>query len=316
MNRIFRFRECKHLFLMGISYILYAAPLPAGIEISDLKKFENKYIVIVGTFDSFNKALEKKNDQFPDSTVLHSTYYSRLNPGWYIIVKDGFKSRSAALVSAEKLKKLPISCYVRFTGKLFSFEKNKFRLLRASRNTFQDAVKVAYSFGTKGMFEGKKSFSPDSKVQAFFQEVDPTASSIVITRGGRDVVIRDHYFQTDEVFWSRDSTRVAFVDSDYYAGGGDMHVVIVDTYRHRIITIPLKRLADKIERGDRSMYAVSSLRWGKNSDRIYFFCEVNYQGYSGHPGIDANRRKKMGKLFAKDDPVEVGFFTLFIDTLQ
>lgn len=247
---------------MGFTCILYAAPLPAGIAISDLKKFENRYIVIVGTFDSFDKAFEKKNEQFPDSTVVLSTYYSRLNPGWYIIIKDGFTSRSEALMAAEKLKKIHIGYYIRFTGELFSFEKNKFRLAKLSRKKFQDAMKAVYAHSTKGMFEGKKSSSPDSKVQVFFREVDPTASSIVIARGGRDVVIGNHYFQTDEVFWSKDSTRVAFVDSDYYAGGGDMHVVIVDTYRNTIIAIPLERLADSIDRGKRSMYAVSNLRLG------------------------------------------------------
>jgi hypothetical protein len=317
MNRQFKVKECKHLFLVGISLILCAAPLSASqIAISDLKKFENRYIVIVGTLDSLEKAIEKKNEQFPDSAVVLSTYYSGLNPGWYIIVKDGFKSREEALISAEALKKLHISCYVRFTGEMFSFEKNKFRLVKLSRNKFQEAVKVAHAYSTKGMFEGKKSFSPDNSVQVFFREVDPTASSIVIKRGDKALLMADQYFQTDEVFWSQDSTRVAFVDGDYYAGGGDIHVVIVDTYRHTIITIPLKQLADTIDRGKRSMYAVSNLCWGKNSDRIYFFCEVNYQGYSGHPGIDANRRKKMGELFAKNDPVEVGFFAVFIDILR
>ena len=124
MNRQFIVKKCRHLFLVGISLILCAAPLPASqIEISDLKKFENRYIVIVGTLDSFKKAIEKKNEQFPDSTVVLSTYYSRLNPGWYIIVKDGFESREGALMSAEVLRKLHISYYVRFTGELFSFEK-------------------------------------------------------------------------------------------------------------------------------------------------------------------------------------------------
>jgi hypothetical protein len=41
MNRQFIVKECKHLFVVGISLILCAAPLLASqIEISDLKKFE------------------------------------------------------------------------------------------------------------------------------------------------------------------------------------------------------------------------------------------------------------------------------------
>ena len=61
MNRHCKVKECKHLFFVGISLILCAVPLPASqIEISDLKKFENRYIVIVGTLDSFEEAIKKK----------------------------------------------------------------------------------------------------------------------------------------------------------------------------------------------------------------------------------------------------------------
>jgi hypothetical protein len=150
--------------------------------------------------------------------------------------------------------------------------------------------------------------SPDKKVNLKFVEIDPTYSDLTIKRKGKKPVTVKGY-HTKKVFWSKDSSRIALVNTDDYAGDGDYLLVVYNLETMKKIRIDLSDFAKNIKTGGRWMFSCSLSGWQDNKTLI-FQVSVNYHGESGHPGINSNRKRKMGNNFNKNDPIHLGSYII------
>ena len=110
------------------------------------------------------------------------------------------------------------------------------------------------------------------------------------------------------ISWSPNGRRLALLESDFYAGSGDTAIVAVDLLLEQAAVITLDTLLEGIDIGKRTYFEIKELVW--RDDDLWFLLHVNFLGYSGHPGIDSQRKKEMGEDFARDDPITVGWFGL------
>jgi hypothetical protein len=180
-------------------------------------------------------------------------------------------------------------------------ELNGYKLTKISKVDFTKLL--------KNNFVHSEMVSPDKKVNLEFVTLDPTANSLVIKRNGRKPVKVKEYYQTLKVFWSKDSSKIAFVNTDDYAGSGDDLLVIINLKTLQIIKIDLDGFTKNIKTGDRNMFSCSLSGW-QNNKKLIFQVSIDYLGESGHPGINSNRKAKLGKNFDKQDPVYLGSYII------
>ena len=115
------------------------------------------------------------------------------------------------------------------------------------------------------------------------------------------------------MFWSNDSRYVAFGDDDIYAGSGNQGFLIVDVRQKTFIAIESVKMGAEQEHGKRDMFKLSGICWLPPGDRVMFSLLVDFMGSSGHPGIDEERKDRLGDNFGKSDPLELGTYLFYLE---
>jgi WG repeat protein len=290
------------VLMIGLMFLLVPA---RGLAQDDKnKKYANKWLVIIGGGQDLSEAWRIKVDNEIESEIVRSTYFSGLNPGWFIVVAEAHKSKARALAASKKLKRRKIDNYIKNSGKLFDFEKEKIR-------GYTPEAKAGQS-SRKSCFLHTKKTSPDGQVSVSFAFQDPTADSLIIESGDEKKTLAGLFFKTEEIYWSADSKKIAFGDEDLYAGSGNQGFVIVNVETQSVAKIETTKFGTKRQRGQRDEFKVSDVCWLADSEVLMFRLSVNYMGGSGHPGIDEERKERLGKNFGKDDPVDLGTYVVYL----
>ena len=266
--------------------------------------YENKWVVVLGSARDLKEAWRIKAGGDVDAEILHSTLYSQLEPGLFVVVAEGGQTKAGARALARKLKKLGIESEVKFTGPLFDFEKQKYRMGKVAAKDL--------GFMRSGCFIHQKEDSPDDSVSVSIRGQDPTSSVLLVRQGNEEAFVEKLFFQAEQVFWSNDSKYVAFGDDDNYAGSGNRGFLIVDVGQKKFIAIESAKLGAGQERGKRDMFKLSKICWLAPGDRVMFSLAVDYMGGSGHPGIDEERLERLGDNFGKSDPVDLGTYLFYL----
>ena len=153
--------------------------------------------------------------------------------------------------------------------------------------------------------------SPDKKVTLEFVSEDPVSDHLFITHKGQKAIEAKDLYSTSYVFWSKDSSKIALVNTDNYAGGGDDYFIVIDVKTLDEVKIDLQDFVKDIEVGNREMFDCSPPGWQDNN-KLVFGVRINYLGDSGHPGIDSNRESKLGEKFGVNDPIYLGDYLLTV----
>jgi len=267
--------------------------------------YENKWIVVLGGTRDLKEAWRIKAGGDVDAEILHSTLYSKLEPGLFVVVAEGGQSKAGARALARKLKKQGIESEVKFTGPRFDFKKKKYRM--------EQIAAKELGFMRSGCFIHQKGESPDGSISVSIRGQDPTSSVLLVRQGDEEAFVEKLFFQAERVFWSQDSRYVAFGDDDDYAGSGNRGFLIVDVRQKKFIAVETAKLGAGQERGKRDMYKLSKICWLPPGDRVMFSLAVDYMGSSGHPGIDEERKDRLGENFNKSDPVDLGTYLFYLE---
>lgn len=266
--------------------------------------YENKWVVVLGSTRDLKEAWRIKAGGDVDAEILHSTLYSELEPGWFVVVAEGGQTKGGARALARKLKKQGVESEVKYTGPLFDFSKKKYRMEKVAAKDL--------GFMRSGCFIYQKEESPDGSISVSIRGQDPTSSVLLVRSGDEEAFVEKLFFQADKVFWSNDSRYVAFGDDDNYAGSGNRGFLIVDVGRKTFIAVETVKLGAGQERGKRDMFKLSKICWLPPGDRVMFSLAVDYMGSSGHPGIDEERKDRLGDNFGKSDPVDLGTYLFYL----
>ena len=274
-----------------------SAPVLAG-------GYENKWVVVLGSERNLKEAWRIKAGGDVDAEILHSTLFSKLEPGLFVVVAEGGHTKGDARALVRKLKKQGLESEVKFTGPRFDFLKRKYRMEKVAPKDL--------GFMRSGCFIHQKEDSPDDSVSVSIRGQDPTSSVLLVRQGDEEAFVEKLFFQAEQVFWSNDSKYVAFGDDDDYAGSGNRGFLIVDVKKKTFIAIETAKLGAGQERGKRDMYRLSKICWLPPGDRVMFSLAVDYMGGSGHPGIDEERLERLGDNFGKSDPVSLGTYLFYL----
>ncbi|MFT6134075.1 MAG: hypothetical protein ACJAZM_000558 [Cyclobacteriaceae bacterium] len=154
--------------------------------------------------------------------------------------------------------------------------------------------------------------SPDGAKFVILDEVDPTASAVLIHLGEVSISPSDCYTSLSAKWsWSPDSRYVALIGEDTYAGFGWSGLIIIDTESSRFTEIEPTYFAKGVNIGQREMQKVESLGWS-DDNTVNIAISVDYLGGSGHPGIDDSRQATLGDKFGISDPLSIGHFEIKI----
>lgn len=110
------------------------------------------------------------------------------------------------------------------------------------------------------------------------------------------------------IFWSPSGRHLVLLEADTYAKRGDTALVVADLLLEQEAVISLASLLKGHNLGYRERLSVEEIVW--RNDDLWFLLEANFLGASGHPVIDDLRKDWLGKDFARNDPVTVGWFVL------
>jgi hypothetical protein len=284
---------CTVLLILGLS-----GPAQSG-------GYENKWIVVLGSTRDLKEAWRIKAGGDVDAEILHSTRYSKLEPGLFVVVAEGGQTKNGARALARKLKKQGIESEAKFTGPFFDFKKKKYRMEKVASKDL--------GFMRSGCFIYQNEDSPDGSISVSIRGQDPTSSVLLVRQGDEEAFIEKLFFQAEKVFWSNDSRYVAFGDDDNYAGSGNRGFLIVDVQQKTFMAIETAKLGTGPEHGKRDMFKLSKICWLPPGDRVMFSLAVDFMGSSGHPGIDEERKDRLGDDFGKSDPVDLGTYLFYLE---
>lgn len=270
--------------------------------------FSGKWLAVAGKDQTLEGIWRKKVDLGEQAEIISSSLYSGLEPGWYLLVNGAFRYRGQAGAACKKLLASKIDCKVEQAGELFDYSDNKLRIVPLSAESLEAGRKVCRDLA------GLQ--APDGKTSVSFAFLDPTSDGLVIHSGDRHKQVEGLFFKTRQVFWSPDSSRIAFGDEDLLSKSGNQRVLIVDLSALQVSKVETTKLGKKKKRGLRDAFAVSGMCWMPDADQLRFKLSVDYVGPSGNPDIDGERRDRLGDKFGKHDPIVLGDYAVFLSPRQ
>lgn len=113
------------------------------------------------------------------------------------------------------------------------------------------------------------------------------------------------YVKPGLISQSPSGRRFVLLKADYYGGGGDEALIIIDVLLEQVAWVNLSHLLSRLEVGNRSYIEIEDLIW--NNDNLWFRLSINFLGPSGHPGIDSQYQEALGGDFGRDDPITSGW---------
>ncbi|MFT6922175.1 MAG: hypothetical protein ACJA1C_001177 [Crocinitomicaceae bacterium] len=150
------------------------------------------------------------------------------------------------------------------------------------------------------VYSGNK--SPEGSVELVSELIDPTSYKVSVKSTSSNKTIEGVGLSPLKNYWSENGKYVILDNVDSYAGSGTYSVVLLNVESVKYVSIDMDQLFDGIDVGDREMLYIKNIVW-LNDQSFFIESYVGYLGYSGHPGIDANLKTKLGDKFANTDDI-------------
>jgi hypothetical protein len=288
--------------------LLAGASLDAAGGSTEPVQYADKWLVIAGAYRSFDAAVQAKTTTGHNASIVLSTYYENLVPGWYILVMGDYSTRVEAQDVSQKLKHTKnIDNYVKYSGSLFFSEDEGYRLLEISDEDYSEIQ--------PDMFYHCGSESPDQRKTVSFEshEEDPEEFPCVLTASDAQTFNNIYVFaRTEDIAWSLKSDKFAFVDYDGLYNSGDQRLYIIDINTLKHIDFSLHELIAAKDFSGRRKLSVYDLAWSGSGDAVIFCMEVDFLGSSGDDMIDQHRIADLGQDFDRSSPVHVGYYMVYL----
>ena len=150
------------------------------------------------------------------------------------------------------------------------------------------------------VYSGNK--SPEGSVELVSELIDPTSYKVIMKSASSNKIVEGVELSPLKNYWSENGKYVILDNVDSYAGSGTYSVVLLNVESVKYVSIDMDQLFEGIDVGDREMLYIKNIVW-LNDQSFFIESYVGYLGYSGHPGIDANLKAKLGDKFANTDDI-------------
>jgi hypothetical protein len=150
------------------------------------------------------------------------------------------------------------------------------------------------------VYSGNK--SPKRSVELVIEPIDPTSDKVTIKSASSNKTVEGVYLSPLKNYWSENGKYVILNNVDTYAGSGTYSIVLLNVESVKYVSTDMDQLFEGIDVGDREMLYIKNIVW-LNDQSFFIESYVSYLGYSGHPGIDADLKNKLGDTFAKTDDI-------------
>lgn len=152
--------------------------------------------------------------------------------------------------------------------------------------------------------EDKHSFShtgitsPNGSTKLLLTDVDHGFVTIEVRSNFNTFTIKDLLVSPAEIVWSASGEFILIHEKDFYTGAGSNGITIINLTSGKYQKISSEIMHEGTDVGLREKLNIYNLVW-LDENTFAFKASVTYQGESGHPGIDQNRKSKLGEHFAK-----------------
>ncbi|MFT6138456.1 MAG: hypothetical protein ACJA0U_001234 [Salibacteraceae bacterium] len=150
------------------------------------------------------------------------------------------------------------------------------------------------------VYSGNK--SPDGAVELESELIDPTSFEVIIKSASINKKVLGVDLSPIKNYWSENSEYVILNNADTYAVAGTYSLLLLNVASAAYVSITADQLVEAVDVGDREMLYIKNIVW-LNDKSFFVEAYVGYLGYSGHPGIDNNRKTKLGDKFANTDDI-------------
>jgi hypothetical protein len=290
--------------------ILLLAPaiVFSGDGPADPALYENKWLVIIGNYRSFDMAEDANNKGGYHASILLSTHFENLVPGWYVLVmKEFFSKKQAQEFSQELMDVQGIENYIKNCGQLFFSDEQRYRIVELDDEDYSSMGPYTfYHIGNE---------SPDQKKTVSFEshEEDPEEFPVVRMIHDTNAFYELYVFaNTEDIAWSSRSDKFAFVDYDALYLGGDQRLYILDVHTFAHVDFSLHELIEGEDFENRSMLTLYNLEWLASGDGVIFSMDVDFLGTSGDDMVDRHRIEKLGENFGSSSPVFAGNYIVYL----
>lgn len=218
-----------------------------------------------------------------DATLANSNCHEGLNPGLYVVLVGLHETRAQATAQVAALGKQGIKAYARQA--LGEVEPEQVGTIAARQAE-------AASSRCRSVNLGASPVRPELKLRLDRDEHDlyldgPAAPfQVPMDRS------QEEFLGTDGAVWSAESTRFAYVTSDFRYGESPVTLHVFDAVtRTQVLEHQVGAFRD-----DQRLYSVENLCWAGNA--LLFRVKVSGDCGTGHPGIDSELdRSDCGKVF-------------------
>lgn len=270
--------------------------------------YENNWLVIIGNYRTYSQAEDVNVTEEYNATILLSTYFENLSPGWYMLVKGAYDTKAKALAISQELSDTKgIDNYVKYTGDLFFFDESGYRIAELDDDDyFALAENTFHHIGEK---------SPDECRWVLFEDHEEDPEEFPVIRTVHDAECIENLFvfaDEKDIAWSPKSDKFVFIDYDAFYNGGDHQLIIVDVFTHEYISVLVHDLIEGRDFDGRSMLTVYNLEWLASGGGVIFSMDVDFLGTAGDDMIDKHRIEKLGEDFGTRSPVFAGNYIVYL----
>lgn len=294
-------------YVFCLLLLLTALPYAADGSV-DPELYVNKWLVIAGNYRSYDMAEQANNTDGYDATIVLSTHFENLIPGWYMLVMGQFTTKNKAQTFSQALKESKnIESYIKYSGQLFYTHDQGYRIVELDDEDYFSMEPFT--------FYHTSDESPDQKKIVSFVSHEEDPEEFPVVKMTHDAQAFDDLYvfaHADDIAWSRRSDKFAFVDYDAFYNGGDQRLYIIDIYTAGHIDFSLHELIEGEDFGNRRMLSLYNLEWLASGDGVIFCMDVDFLGTSGDDMIDQHRIDDLGAYFGTNSPVFAGNYVVYL----
>jgi len=145
-------------------------------------------------------------------------------------------------------------------------------------------------------------YSPEGNVLIVTEEIDHGIKTLAFRTFKKKHIVENAFVSPENFFWSASEKYVVIHNIDFYANEGSTGITVLNVQSGQYIEIGTDQIINGQNLGNRDRFNIYNIVW-LSSTKFSLIVSAGYQGYSGHPGIDYNRKVALGDDFNNKDDI-------------
>jgi len=159
-----------------------------------------------------------------------------------------------------------------------------------------DMEDIAFGFVHTGIY------SPEGNVVIVTEEMDHGIQTLGFRTFAKTHTVENIFVSPINFFWSASEKYVVIHNIDFYANEGSTGITVLNVQSGQYIEISKDQIINGQDLGKRDKLNIYNIVW-LSPTKFSLIASAGYLGYSGHPGIEYNRRVALGDNFDNKDDI-------------